>query len=140
MELLLSIKEFIKSYGLLLVFFVAIIGIYVFMFLRNKKFRETEGQFQQQLKKGDTVMTYSGFYGVVEKVTLVQNGCIVTLKTSENTFLDVDINAINSSRGIISAEELKEVPAEEKVEVVETPKAAEEEKVEIKEEPKEENK
>lgn len=126
MNILLA--SFFEQYGLIIILVVAFVGMMVYYYVRNKKYQQTEVDFQTKLKKGDKVKTYSGFYGEVEKITETTDGKVVTLKLGENCYIDVDIRAlmaIDSKREIVDEPKVETIIAEESVEpkVEETPKA-----------------
>lgn len=130
MNLLLA--SFFENYGLLIILVVVMALFFGYYYYRNKKYTQATQEFQSSLKKGDKVLTRSGFYGVVEKITETPHAVIVTLMLSENNFVDVDINAIygidpNSIPAETEQEEVKaeESPAENKEEVAEEPKTEE---------------
>lgn len=114
------LESFLESYWLIIVLIVGFGLIMVYYFLKNRKFQQTENDFQSSLKVGDKVKTYSGFYGVVEKITETTDGKVVTLKLGENAFIDVDIRAL---MGIDHKEEVKEQPVEANAEKVENVEA-----------------
>ncbi len=118
------LESFFQSYGLIIILLVAFALIMLYYFFRNKKFQQTEFDFQNSLKVGDKVKTYSGFYGVVEKITETTDGKVVTLKLGENSFIDVDIRAL---MGIDYKELVVENPVEK---IEEQPEQVELEKVE----------
>lgn len=122
------LASFFEQYGLIIILVVAFVGMMVYYYVRNKKYQQTEVDFQTKLKKGDKVKTYSGFYGEVEKITETTDGKVVTLKLGENCYIDVDIRAlmaIDSKREIVDEPKVETIIAEESVEpkVEETPKA-----------------
>lgn len=117
------LESFFQSYGLIIILLVAFALIMLYYFFRNKKFQQTEFDFQSSLKVGDKVKTYSGFYGIVEKITETTDGKVVTLKLGENAFIDVDIRAL---MGI----DYKELVVENPVEKLEEQSEVEFEKVE----------
>ena len=122
------LASFFEQYGLIIILVVAFVGMMVYYYVRNKKYQQTEVDFQTKLKKGDKVKTYSGFYGEVEKITETTDGKVVTLKLGENCYIDVDIRAlmaIDSKREIVDEPKVETTVAEESVEpkVEETPKA-----------------
>jgi len=122
------LASFFEQYGLIIILVVAFVGMMVYYYVRNKKYQQTEVDFQTKLKKGDKVKTYSGFYGEVEKITETTDGKVVTLKLGENCYIDVDIRAlmaIDSKREIVDEPKVETTVAEEPVEpkVEETPKA-----------------
>ena len=122
------LASFFEQYGLIIILVVAFAGMMVYYYVRNKKYQQTEVDFQTKLKKGDKVKTYSGFYGEVEKITETTDGKVVTLKLGENCYIDVDIRAlmaIDSKREIVDEPKVETIIAEESVEpkVEETPKA-----------------
>ena len=134
MDLLLA--NFFESYGLIIVLVGAFALIMVYYYLRNRKFQQSEFEFHNQLKIGDKVKTYSGFYGEIAKITDTTDGRIITLKLGEGAFIDVDIRALMQidTREELPPEE-EEKPAEEKAEKVEEVEEPKEEKVEkVKEE------
>lgn len=121
------LASFFEQYGLIIILVVAFVGMMVYYYVRNKKYQQTEVDFQTKLKKGDKVKTYSGFYGEVEKITETTDGKVVTLKLGENCYIDVDIRAlmaIDSKREIVDEPKVETIIAEESVEpkVDETPK------------------
>lgn len=121
------LASFFEQYGLIIILVVAFVGMMVYYYVRNKKYQQTEVDFQTKLKKGDKVKTYSGFYGEVEKITETTDGKVVTLKLGENCYIDVDIRAlmaIDSKREIVDEPKVEAIIAEESVEpkVEETPK------------------
>lgn len=121
------LASFFEQYGLIIILVVAFVGMMVYYYVRNKKYQQTEVDFQTKLKKGDKVKTYSGFYGEVEKITETTDGKVVTLKLGENCYIDVDIRAlmaIDSKREIVDEPKVETIIAEESVEpkVEETPK------------------
>ena len=92
MNLLLA--SFFEQYGLIIILVVAFALIMVYYYLKSKKYRETEDNFQNSLKVGDKVKTYSGFYGTVENITNTTDGKVITLRLGENATVDVDIRAL----------------------------------------------
>lgn len=117
------LESFFESYGLIIILLVAFALIMVYYFLRSKKFQQTESDFQNALKPGDKVKTYSGFYGTVEKITDTTDGKVVSLRLGENSVIDVDIRAL---MGIDMKEEIVEKPAEEAAQEVAPAEANEE--------------
>lgn len=130
------LESFFESYGLIIILLAGFALIMLYYFLKNRKFQQTENDFQSSLKVGDKVKTYSGFYGVVEKITNTTDGKVVTLKLGENAYIDVDIRAL---MGIDQKQEVKEEPVAPQAEESKEIKAEEEkpaEKVEEKAEEK----
>ena len=129
------LDTFFEQYGILIILLVAFAAIMLLYYFRNKKYRQAEADFQTQLKVGDKVKTYSGFYGTVEKLTNTTDGLVVTLRLGENAVVDVDVRAL---MGIDMKEEVVDEPATEEekeetnevetVETVEAEEPAEEEK------------
>src|SRR5574344_375871 len=101
-----------QAYILLIVIFVVFAGYIILSFVRNKKFQESESQFQNSLKVGDRVKTYSGFYGSVAKLTNTTDGLVVTLKLGEGSLIDVDVRAL---MGLDTKTEVKESPVASKI-------------------------
>lgn len=88
--------NFWEQYGLWIILIVLVALMLVYNLFRNKKMSESINELQTALVPGAKVKTYSGIYGTIEKVTDTTDGKVVTLKLSENNFLDIDINAIMS--------------------------------------------
>ena len=103
------LESFFQSYGLVIILLVAFAGIMLYYFFRNRKFQQTEYDFQTALKVGDKVKTYSGFYGTIEKITETTDGKVITLRLGENATVDVDVRAL---MGLDVKEEIKETPVE----------------------------
>ena len=118
MNLLLG--TFFEDYGFLIILLVLFVAYMAWMFLKNKKDREAINGFQTKLKQGDKVVTGSGIYGTVEKIVDTTDGKVVTLKISENAYLDVNIGAIYNidSKTEVVDEPVKEEVAEVKDEEV----------------------
>ena len=135
----LLLETFFEQYGLIIILLVAFALIMVYYFLKNRKFQQSENEFQTALKVGDKVKTYSGFYGTIEKITETTDGKVVTLRLGEKATVDVDIRAL---MGLDAKEELKETtvrkPDEEEVKKVKIDNLKEGTKEEVKEEPKQE--
>ena len=108
MNLLLA--TFFEQYGLIIILLLGFALMMGYYFLRNKKFQQTENDFQNALKVGDKVKTYSGFYGTVEKITETTDGKVVSLRLGENAVIDVDIRAL---MGLDLKEEVKPEPEQE---------------------------
>lgn len=126
------LQSFFESYGLIIILLAGFGLIMVYYFLKNRKFQQTENDFQSSLKVGDKVKTYSGFYGVVEKIINTTDGKVVTLKLGENAYIDVDIRAL---MGIDQKQEVKEEPVAPKAEENQEVKAEEEKPAEVAEQP-----
>ena len=103
------LESFFQSYGLVIILLVAFAAIMLYYFFRNRKFQQTEYDFQTALKVGDKVKTYSGFYGTIEKITETTDGKVITLRLGENATVDVDVRAL---MGLDVKEEIKETPVE----------------------------
>lgn len=119
MNLLLA--TFWENYGFLIILLVLFVGYMLWMFLKNKKDREAINNFQVSLKPGDKVVTGSGIYGTVEKIVDTTDGKVVTLKISENSFIDVNMGAIYNidSKTEVTPELAQPNPEEVKATVVE---------------------
>lgn len=86
--------SFWEQYGLWIILIGLVALMLVYNLFRNKKMTESINELQTSLVPGTKVKTYSGIYGTIEKVTDTTDGKVVTLKLSENNFMDIDINAI----------------------------------------------
>ena len=90
------LDTFFEQYGILIILLVAFAAIMLLYYFRNKKYRQAEADFQTQLKVGDKVKTYSGFYGTVEKLTNTTDGLVVTLRLGENAVVGACCELKNS--------------------------------------------
>ena len=83
------LASFWESYGI----WIVLVGLFGLMFVYNifktKRYNEQYEDFVLKIVPGTKVKTQSGFYGTVEKVTDTTDGKVVTLKISENAFIDV---------------------------------------------------
>lgn len=127
----------------MLVIFVGYVG---FMFFKNKKDSEAINGFQTSLKQGDKVVTGSGIYGTVEKIVDTTDGKVVTLKISENAFIDVNIGAIyniDSKKEVVDEPETPATVEEKPKETAENPvetEVVEQQKEIVEEKPEKEDK
>ncbi len=78
--------------GTNLIFFLAMIGIFVFMIILPQRKRSREQKsFMEALEKGQEVVTSSGILGKINKM----DGQIITLEVDTKTYLRVTKNAIS---------------------------------------------
>lgn len=89
--------SFWQQYGIWIVLIVLLIGLMVFSTIRRKKY---DGQVQNMidnLKVGDSVKTYSGFYGKIVSIRQTTDGKVVLIEMGEGNrkgYIEADINAI----------------------------------------------
>lgn len=89
--------SFWGSYGLMIILVVLLIGFMVFTSIRRKKY---DGQVQNlldNLKIGDHVKTYSGFYGKIVSIRETTDGKVVLIEMGEGDkkgYIEADINAV----------------------------------------------
>lgn len=73
-------------------FFIAMVGIFVFMvILPQRKQRREQKSFMEELKKGQKVVTSSGILGKINKI----EDQIITLDLDGKTFIKITRNAIS---------------------------------------------
>ena len=88
------LATFFETYGIWIILIVLFLALWLFNLYRQKKFASMEVSLLERLVPGTKVKTYSGFYGEVVKITDTTDGKVVTLKLSENSFIDIDFHAI----------------------------------------------
>lgn len=79
------------------VLLVLVIGIFILNYFKSKKAKENMQQVINQLKVGDNVKTYSGFYGKIVEITETTDGKVAVLQTGTESnygYISIDMNAI----------------------------------------------
>lgn len=79
------------------VLLVLVIGIFIMNYFRSKKSKENAQNLLNNIKVGDKVKTYSGFYGEIVSITETTDGKVAVLRTGEEGnygYLSIDMNAI----------------------------------------------
>lgn len=125
------------------VLLVLVIGIFVLNYFRSKKSKENMQNMVNNIKVGDKVKTYSGFYGKIIEITETTDGKVAVLETGNDGnhgYVSIDMNAIYAidekkpvvldANGNIIDPDAKAEPAQTQNETTEEVK---EEKVEVKE-------
>jgi preprotein translocase subunit YajC len=75
----------------MLVFYAALFGVFYFSLIRPQVKRGNDLRtLQESLKKGDSVVTTSGIYGVVHKI----KDDVVTVEIAENVRVKMQKNAV----------------------------------------------
>ena len=131
------------------VLLVLVIGIFIMNYFRSKKSKENAQNLLNNIKVGDKVKTYSGFYGEIVSITETTDGKVAVLRTGEEGnygYLSIDMNAIYGidEKKLVVLDENGNIvdetaPVEEKVEEPATEVKVEETATEdVKEEVKEE--
>ena len=137
------LATFWENYGIWIIL-VGVLALYfVYSFYRTKKMNQAEQELVSKITIGAKVKTYSGIFGTVVAIKERETDKVVTLKISENAFMDVDFRAIygvdEPLADVVNSEKSEEKPEEVEVKaepvVEEKPEEVKEEKVE---EPKEE--
>ena len=82
---------------ILLVLLAVLIVAYIFSYVKRKKYNQETANMLNNLKPGDKVKTYSGFYGTVVSIRETTDGKVVTLETGDDehkSYTTIDSNAI----------------------------------------------
>ena len=85
------------SIWILLGLLVVLVVMWVFSFMRRKKFNEQTVQMLNDLKPGDKIKTYSGIYGTVVSIRETTDGKVITIETGDEkhkSYTSIDANAI----------------------------------------------
>lgn len=114
------LANFWEQYGLWIILIVMLGIIMLFNMYKTRKLNENEANLMSKVVPGAKVKTYSGFYGIVEKITETTDGKVVTLKLSDNAFIDVDARAIYAIDEKKTIEEVELMEKLENVKNVET--------------------
>lgn len=127
------LASFFETYGIWIILIVLILIMFAMNFMRSKKADAQMQELEAKLVPGTKVKTYSGFYGIIENITETTDGKVVTLKISENSFIDVDIRAIygiDSKMTMAEYEEQERLNSEEE-QKAETENSSQEENNEV---------
>ena len=86
-----------EQYWIFIVLAVVLVVLYVVSFIRRRKYNQQVSETLSNLKAGDKVKTYSGFYGTIISIKETTDGKVVLLETGEGkykSYTEVDINAV----------------------------------------------
>ncbi len=86
-----------SSWIILAVLLVVLVVMYVFSYIRRKKYNQEAVAMIEALKPGDKVKTYSGMYGTIVSIRETTDGKIVTLETGDEkhiSYVTVDTSVI----------------------------------------------
>lgn len=129
------------------VLLVLVIGIFVLNYFRSKKSKENMQNMVNNIKVGDKVKTYSGFYGKIIEITETTDGKVAVLETGNegnHGYVSIDMNAIyaiDEKKPVVLDANGNIIDPDSKVEPAQPEEAKAEEKVEKQEEtPAEETK
>lgn len=117
--LLASAKDFISSYGLIILLVVVLIGVIYISYYRRKTDETKRQQLNNEIKPGVKVLTYHGVYGEVVSLTNTTDGIQVVIKTGDEknySYEKLHINAIcsiDSSTTVVLDSEGNPVTTEE---------------------------
>ena len=121
--------SFWGSYGITIILVVLLVGFLVFSSIRRKKYDGQVQNFIDNLKIGDHVKTYSGFYGKIVAIRETTDGKVVLIEMGEGNkkgYIEADIMAIMGldkkedivydANGNIIEPKVEEVPVEDQKE------------------------
>lgn len=97
MSLLLTDAGASTSWALPIILLALLGGFYFYSLQKQKKYAATAQKLVSELKVGDKVKTYAGFYGTIVQIETVGQVKTAILKTGNDAFqgfISVDINAI----------------------------------------------
>jgi len=87
----------LSTWIILGVLLVILVVMYVFSFIRRKKYNQEAIAMIDSLKPGDKVKTYSGIYGTIVSIRETTDGKVVTLETGDarhSSYVTVDTSVI----------------------------------------------
>jgi len=96
-SLLLSDPAVTPSWTFPILLLVLFGGYYFYSVRKQKRYAAMSQKLVSELKVGDKVKTYAGFYGTIVQIETTAQTTIAILKTGNETFpgyISVDINAI----------------------------------------------
>lgn len=131
--------NFFEKYGLLIILVVAVVGMLVLNYFRQRKYAQQEAEMQETIKIGTKIKTYAGIYGTVVGIYETTDGKVAKISLDGKSTMEIDFKSIyvvDQKKEVkedveVKAEEVKveEVKSsEEKADdaiVVEAPKAEE---------------
>ena len=86
-----------EQYWYFIVIALVLVGMYVFSYIRRRKYNQQVSETLNNLKAGDKVKTYSGFYGTIISIKETTDGKVALLETGEGkykSYSEIDLNAI----------------------------------------------
>ena len=89
--------SFFGQYGIWIILIVLLIGLMIFSTIRRRKYDSQVQNLLDNLKVGDHVQTYSGFYGKIVSIRQTTDGKVVLIEMGEGNkkgYIEADINAI----------------------------------------------
>ena len=112
-QLLEDTPSFWGKYGLLIILGAFIVLMFVYNFIRSRKYQQQEQQLIENVKVGTKVKTYSGIYGTVVGIKLTTDGKVAVLALDERSTMEIDFRAIYALDEKKPVEENAEENAEE---------------------------
>lgn len=100
----------------LVVLLVLLVGLFVFSYMRKKKYNTTLNQMRDELKIGDKVMTDSGIVGEVEEIFEEDEYKYVVLKTGKGGHIGYATVHANAVYHVFEKETTTETKEEAKTE------------------------
>ena len=86
-----------STWIILIVLLVVLVVMYVFSYIKRKKYNQEAIAMIDALKPGDKVKTYSGIYGTIVSIRETTDGKVVTLETGDGkhvSYVTVDTSVI----------------------------------------------
>lgn len=112
------------DYVIVIVLLAVLVLLLVLSYFRKKKYNEEVEKMQNEVKKNDKIMTYSGIIGTVVDIFEEDGVKQLVIKTGHKTnvgFIQVDIKAVYGVVGLKDAPRAEKVEKTESVEVEKTP-------------------
>lgn len=124
------------DYIIVIVLLVVLVLLLVLSYFRKKKYNDEVEKMQNEVKKNDKIMTYSGIIGTVVDIFEEEGVKQLVIKTGHKTnfgFIQIDIKAVY---GVVGLKDAVKVEKTEKVEKVEPTEEVVVKEPETKAEPK----
>ncbi len=86
-----------STWIILIVLLVVLVVMYIFSYIKRKKYNQEAIAMIDALKPGDKVKTYSGIYGTIVSIRETTDGKVVTLETGDDkhvSYVTVDTSVI----------------------------------------------
>lgn len=108
------------DYVIVIVLLVVLVLLLVLSYFRKKKYNQEVEKMQNEVKKNDKIMTYSGILGTVVDIFEEEGVKQLVIKTGHKNnfgYIQIDIKAVY---GVVGLKDDAKVEKTEKVEKVET--------------------
>ena len=86
-----------STWIIMIVLLVVLVVMYIFSYIKRKKYNQETVAMIEALKPGDKVKTYSGIYGTIVSIRETTDGKVITIETGDDknkSFVTIDSSVI----------------------------------------------